>query len=528
MHGPACIFWANLTPFSLQLAADKAEAEPESEPEAGGEAEAVPDDEDDDEIQALQEEIQNLQEMDEPEDDGEQEERDEEIADMRAAIEERRAILAQEREERAAPRAPVRRRKTEVRPSDIRVGTKVMALRDMAPVIQFEQGEVSAVSANPEDEASPHEIVVQWFSCGEMSTIDATQVNVLYTAFQMRERLAQCLRIGRDNSLPADDQQEQMAATLAGKLVLPPLAVVTNDGADAVDEDIVLTQQQVADVLLPKVKQDWSALYTKVRDQTITTPDLNTRFGPLESAKRCAAELRLLAATGDGQVSTAAGPPAWVADVLGKLEDFLLSERLQKWIPAILAVREITADLFQVKEEDDTSVAKVRSFFETVQRAWHEQVLGTLSELVEPVKDLFQRFSSAQLDFLASLAKNESLIKWLLEHDDTDAFNSLLQVCRPRTEDPLLLKAIASLVQVRTVMLDLLYLSPPYTVFGQMLDVVLKVDMARGATLQHPVTARHGAAKVYMQPASAGTGISAGGPMRAVFEVVGVHDVLAK
>ena len=63
---------------------------------------------------------------------------------------------------------------------------------------------------------------------------------------------------------------------------------------------------------------------------------------------RCDAELRLLAATGDGQVSTAAGPPAWVADALGKLEDFLLSERLQKWIPAILAVREITAELFQV------------------------------------------------------------------------------------------------------------------------------------------------------------------------------------
>jgi small subunit ribosomal protein S5 len=50
----------------------------------------------------------------------------------------------------------------------------------------------------------------------------------------------------------------------------------------------------------------------------------------------------------------------------------------------------------------------------------------------------------------------------------------------------------------------------------------------RGVTLQHPLTARHGAAKVYMQPASAGTGIIAGGPMRAVFEVVGIHDVLAK
>jgi small subunit ribosomal protein S5 len=50
----------------------------------------------------------------------------------------------------------------------------------------------------------------------------------------------------------------------------------------------------------------------------------------------------------------------------------------------------------------------------------------------------------------------------------------------------------------------------------------------KGDTLQYPVVGRHGAAKVYMQPASQGTGIIAGGAMRAVFEVVGVHNVLAK
>ncbi len=49
-----------------------------------------------------------------------------------------------------------------------------------------------------------------------------------------------------------------------------------------------------------------------------------------------------------------------------------------------------------------------------------------------------------------------------------------------------------------------------------------------GTTLQYPIVGRHGAARVYMQPASAGTGIIAGGAMRAVFEVAGVHDVLAK
>ncbi len=56
----------------------------------------------------------------------------------------------------------------------------------------------------------------------------------------------------------------------------------------------------------------------------------------------------------------------------------------------------------------------------------------------------------------------------------------------------------------------------------------MKTISLNGDTLQYAVTGRHGAAKVYMQPASEGTGIIAGGAMRAVFEVLGVHNVLAK
>jgi small subunit ribosomal protein S5 len=56
---------------------------------------------------------------------------------------------------------------------------------------------------------------------------------------------------------------------------------------------------------------------------------------------------------------------------------------------------------------------------------------------------------------------------------------------------------------------------------------LVKISLKNG-TLQHPVVGTHGAAKVYMQPASEGTGIIAGGPMRAVFEVMGVTNVLAK
>jgi small subunit ribosomal protein S5 len=49
-----------------------------------------------------------------------------------------------------------------------------------------------------------------------------------------------------------------------------------------------------------------------------------------------------------------------------------------------------------------------------------------------------------------------------------------------------------------------------------------------GVTLQHPIVARHGATKVFMRPASPGTGIIAGGAMRPIFKVMGVQDVLAK
>ena len=56
---------------------------------------------------------------------------------------------------------------------------------------------------------------------------------------------------------------------------------------------------------------------------------------------------------------------------------------------------------------------------------------------------------------------------------------------------------------------------------------MVQVDLNEG-TLWHPVKAGHGAARVYMQPASEGTGVIAGGAMRAVLEAVGVKNVLAK
>ena len=56
---------------------------------------------------------------------------------------------------------------------------------------------------------------------------------------------------------------------------------------------------------------------------------------------------------------------------------------------------------------------------------------------------------------------------------------------------------------------------------------MISVELVNG-TLQYPVKARNGASKVYMQPASEGTGVIAGGAMRSVLEIAGVQNVLAK
>ena len=57
---------------------------------------------------------------------------------------------------------------------------------------------------------------------------------------------------------------------------------------------------------------------------------------------------------------------------------------------------------------------------------------------------------------------------------------------------------------------------------------MIRVPLREGRTIHHDIKGRHGAGKVFMRSAPQGTGIIAGGPMRAVFEALGVQDIVAK
>ena len=121
-----------------------------------------------------------------------------------------------------------------------------------------------------------------------------------------------------------------------------------------------------------------------------------------------ATEAALLATTGTG-IYRAHGEQAWISIAEEKLGAFLLLERLDDLIPAILKVRSLLNVLCDLKEEDDPLVKELQLVHKTIQDEYPNKTLDTLSELVAPVKEVFQEIEEEHLDFFAKLHENELL-----------------------------------------------------------------------------------------------------------------------
>lgn len=244
-------------------------------------------------------------------------------------------------------------------------------------------------------------------------------------------------------------------------------------------ENMVLSQDVVVHQLVPRVQRIWFLLAQDTFVGTLDIDRLGKTFGKLQSESQVEEELRLLAATSnftDIVAQSQMSGHQLVENSLGCLKDYLLLRRLCKWLPGLLAIHELIQELCTTALEEDPFRTTLQQAIADINSGFEAQTLATVSALVANVRDIFTRYTAKQLDFLTTMATSAGLVNWLLEHSSTEEFNRLLQVVRPCTDEPRLLSCIASLVHVRTMLLQPLYSMPPYDGFADFLHAFQTVE----------------------------------------------------
>jgi hypothetical protein len=248
---------------------------------------------------------------------------------------------------------------------------------------------------------------------------------------------------------------------------------------DQLVENAVLTQEVVVSELIPIARSEWEKLAELTYEGTLTIARLDQTFGKLESDDIVRNELKLLSSCASAQRIFGFPPRREIFEkARNRLRDYSLLRQLCKWLPSLLSLHaNVSADLCATPcELDAMRLAMIRDLA-SITNAVREESLAGISDRVGDVREIFSAFSNDHLDFLATLSTCPPLVQWLLAHKDTNEFNKLLQVVRPCTDEPRLISAIASLVNIRTILLDQMYISEKYVDFHAFVKAFENVDL---------------------------------------------------
>lgn len=243
-------------------------------------------------------------------------------------------------------------------------------------------------------------------------------------------------------------------------------------------ESHFLNQDDVTQHLIPNARIEWEKLAESTYNGTITLNRLDQTFGKLDSDNIVRDELRLLSSC--TSVQSILGIPAKreVFDkVRSQLRDYKLLQRLCNWLPSLIRLHSCVTSLCETELEDDVMRKVMTEAYKGITDALHEQRLASIANLVSGVKEIFARFNPDCLDFLTVMSTCPPFIEWLLAHNETDEFNKLLQVVRPCTDEPRLISAIASLVNIRTSLLDQMYSTTKFRDFQAFVLSFERVDL---------------------------------------------------
>jgi hypothetical protein len=230
-------------------------------------------------------------------------------------------------------------------------------------------------------------------------------------------------------------------------------------------EAVELSQDSVVNALLPALRSEWSHLANETFTGRLTITNLDATFSTLTN-EQIAEELKLLFITSDLETHS--------ADLLDRalvgIKDYYFLKKLHLWLPALIKLHEQLQPLFSTALGNDHFRLTLQTTQEIMQMSRSGLTLAAIPELISTVRQIFVRYNDDQLDFLSALSTSPDLIVWLLAQSSTEEFNRLLQVVRPCTDEPRMLSAIASLVYIRTILIQVLYTNLPYETLESFLD----------------------------------------------------------
>jgi len=211
-----------------------------------------------------------------------------------------------------------------------------------------------------------------------------------------------------------------------------------------------LTQEAVVDKVIPEARKTWEALALSLEQGSALLKDIQWCIDLEWSSVKL--ELERLEST----TTSESGAP-WAAQAFASAEAARLAAKLCHWAPAMQQLRNALAPIFKQDCADPCAEELKQMVSSFGDGNYLQYSFGGVLDAVGPFRATINKLSEPMQDYTLQLAKHEDSLTWLLKNPSTEDFNRLISLCRPNTDNSVILAAIASLQQTRTFLAQALY-----------------------------------------------------------------------
>eukprot|EP00656_Telonema_subtile_P055941 TRINITY_DN8827_c0_g1_i2.p1 TRINITY_DN8827_c0_g1~~TRINITY_DN8827_c0_g1_i2.p1 ORF type:complete len:1721 (+),score=503.88 TRINITY_DN8827_c0_g1_i2:159-5321(+) len=276
------------------------------------------------------------------------------------------------------------------------------------------------------------------------------------------------------NQAQAEGNAEQAQAYHQALMDIMQQRMAQQEQAEQQQPEVnMLRQDAMEAVVIPAVQAEWVNTMTIVKDMTMPIPTVAALFGDFNRTEMHQ-ELQTLAATGNPAQSEIGA--AWHKSAQAALDEYMHLSQLRVWFPGVMRAATALQQLLAISADCDPLWVQLHEHSVTLNKEWNSASLATVTFMSKSTSGVFPGLSPLHLDFLAALGNNPELTEWLLDKASNEEFQKLLQVCRQNNDEARVVSAIASLVRVRTAMLNTFY-ETKYANLKEFVTHVGKMDL---------------------------------------------------